>query len=202
MAFAHHTDVSTRIQPAACKTYDIARLLARRQVGQHGGEVAHGDVGLAVFEQLARVARGQRQHAHGNPGRLARDDFVQRGDQGRGRGIGHGQHKGGGGAGRVERVGSQGLLQLRERSAHRRPQRQRAWRGLHALAMAHQQFIAQGFAQTPHGVAHGGLGDGQLVRCPRQAALGHDFVEDPQQVQIQLVKAVGCHGAALDSSLI
>ncbi len=69
-----------------------------------------------------------------------------------------------------------------------------ARRGLHALALAHQELVAQGLAQASQGVAHGRLGDGQLVGRPRQAALCHHLVEDAQQVQIQCAEVQGRHG--------
>ena len=53
------------------------------------------------------------------------------------------------------------------------------------MTVTAHQLIAQGFAQAPQGIAHRGLGQGQIVCGPRQAAFGHDFVEDPQQVQVQ-----------------
>ena len=78
--------------------------------------------------------------------------------------------------------------------AHWRPQRQRPGGGLHPLAAAHQQLIPQYLAQAPHGVAHGGLGDRELVCRAREAALRHHFVENAQQVQVQGAEVQGCHG--------
>ncbi|MNT72024.1 hypothetical protein D3C72_2105840 [compost metagenome] len=78
--------------------------------------------------------------------------------------------------------------------AHRGPQGQRTRSGLHALAAAHHQLIPQHIAQAPHGVAHGRLGDGQLVRCACEAALGHDLVKNTQQVQVQGAEVQGRHG--------
>ncbi|MNR33961.1 hypothetical protein D3C85_1516890 [compost metagenome] len=68
------------------------------------------------------------------------------------------------------------------------------------MTVAYKQLIVQRFAQAPHGIAHRRLGDRQLVRSPRQAALRHDFVEDPQQVQVEVVEAVRRHGG--NTSLI
>ena len=53
------------------------------------------------------------------------------------------------------------------------------------MALAHHQLVAQEVAQTPERIADGRLGDRQVVGGAREVALGHDFVEDPQQIQIK-----------------
>ncbi|OMP13403.1 hypothetical protein COLO4_01743 [Corchorus olitorius] len=194
MALAHHAQVLAFIQAPAVEGHQGARLRARRQVGQRGGEVAHGHVGLAGLQQAARVARGQRQHADADAGRLALQQAEHGRNQRGGRGVGHGQHKGGGGGGGVEFAWRQRVLQLLQRLADHGPQRQRARRGLHALALAHQELVAQRLAQAAQRIAHGRLGDGQLVGRPREAALRHHLVEDAQQVQIQCAEVQGGHG--------
>ena len=195
VALAHHAHVLAVVEAPALERHHAPRLFARREVGQHGGEVAHGHVRCLFLQQAARVARGQRYHAHCDAGCLALQYLHQAGHQGRTRGIGHGQHEGGFGRGRVEAAGRQRLLQLRERIADGRPQGQCPGRGLHALAAAHHQVVAEHLAQPAHGVAHGRLGQRQLVRRLGQAALGHDFVKNPQQVQVERskVEAAG-HG--------
>jgi len=51
--------------------------------------------------------------------------------------------------------------------------------------LANQQFVAQRFAQAPQCIAGCRLGDGQLLRCARQAALGHHCVEYFEQVEVK-----------------
>jgi hypothetical protein len=75
--------------------------------------------------------------------------------------------------------------QQAQRLAHGRPQGQRCRRGLDAEARATHQLVVQQLAQAAQGVADGGLGHGQVVGRARQVALGHDLVEDTQQVQIE-----------------
>jgi hypothetical protein len=78
--------------------------------------------------------------------------------------------------------------------AHRRPKCQRAGRGRHFLTIALDQFVTHGLPKPSEGVANGRLRDGELAGGPGQAAFGHDFVEDTQQIQIKVVEAGGFHG--------
>ena len=86
---------------------------------------------------------------------------------------------------RIEGPRRQRQLQALQGFAHRRPQRQRPRRRLHALAVARYQIVTQRFAQAPQRIADRRLRQRQLVRGAREAALGHDRVKHPQQVQIQ-----------------
>jgi hypothetical protein len=63
--------------------------------------------------------------------------------------------------------------------------------------VAYQQLVAHGIAQAAHGVADGGLGDGQVFGGAGQAAFGHDLVEHAQQVQVQGAEVKRCHGVVI-----
>ena len=193
VALAHHADVFAVVDARALVGDQVARLRACRQVGHHGGKVAHGQVGGLVVQQLARVARGQRHHAQRDAWRLAFEDLHQWRYQHGTRRICHCQHEGGVGCRRVEIARRERLLQLRERGAHRRPERLRARRGLHALAAAHQQFVAQRIAQPAQGVAHGRLGERQRLGGACQVAFRHHGVEHAQQVQVEGSEIEGLH---------
>ena len=188
MPLAHHTHVLAVVQAAAVVGHGPARLGAGSQVGQGCREVAHGHVGRLFVQQPPGVAGGERQDPHGDARRLAFNDLHQRRHQRGGRRVGHGQHKGGCGRGGFKVAGRQGLLQQRQRIAHAGPQCQRPGGRLHPLAAAHHQLVSHHLAQAAHGVAHGGLGDGKLVRCLGQTALRHHFIEHTQQVQIERAK--------------
>jgi hypothetical protein len=192
MAFAHHAQVLALIQTTAVKRHQTASLGTRRQIGQHGGKIAHGHVGLAIIEQGPGIARGQRQQAYAQARCLARQNRVQRRNQRGSRGIGHGDHERGGGRLGIELIGC-GTPPDAAGLAYHRPQGLGARRGLHALSLAHQQLVAQDLAQPAHGIADRRLGDAELVRRAREAALGHDLVEDAQQIEIQRTK-VQRHG--------
>lgn len=107
--------------------------------------------------------------------------------------IGHGDHESRGGRLGIELVGRECAFQMLQGLAYHRPQGLGARRGLHALSLAHQQLVAQDLAQPAHGIADRRLGDAELVRCAREAALGHDLIEDAQQIEIQRTK-VQRHG--------
>ena len=119
--------------------------------------------------------------------------MKQRWNQRGSRGIGHGQHKVGVGRGGIKAVRGQHAFELLQGLAHRGPQGQGARRGLHTLTVAYQQLIAYGFTQTPQRIADRRLGKGQFVGGTRQAALGHHFVEDAQQVQVQCAEVKSSH---------
>jgi hypothetical protein len=53
------------------------------------------------------------------------------------------------------------------------------------MALTPDQIIAQCFAKATQRIAHGGLGNGQVSRSLGQAFFGHDFVKNPEQVQVQ-----------------
>ena len=93
----------------------------------------------------------------------------------------------------------QALFQVCQGLAHAGPEGQAARCRLHPLTAAHHQFVADDIPQPPHGVADGGLGDGQLVGSPCQAAFGHDLVEHPQQVEVQGAEVQGVHGPIITS---
>ncbi|MPN10931.1 hypothetical protein SDC9_158228 [bioreactor metagenome] len=193
MAFAHHAQVLALVQAAAVKRHQTAGLRTRRQIGQYGGKIAHGHIGLAIIEQGSWIARGQRQQAYAQARSLARQNRVQRRNQRGSRGIGHGDHERGGGRLGIELIGCECTLQMLQGLAYHRPQGLGTRRRLHALSLAHQQLVAQDLAQPAHGIADRRLGDAELVRRAREAALGHDLVEDAQQIEIQRTK-VQRHG--------
>jgi hypothetical protein len=53
------------------------------------------------------------------------------------------------------------------------------------MPLTPDQIIAQRFAQPAQGIADCGLGYGQVARGFGQAFFSHDFVKDPEQVQVQ-----------------
>ena len=57
-----------------------------------------------------------------------------------------------------------------------------------ALVEEGAQVVAQHLAQAPQGIAHRRLGQRQVAGGAGQVALGHDLVEDAQEVQIQRAK--------------
>ena len=117
--------------------------------------------------------------------RFALKNRIQRRYQRGGRRIGHRNDKGGVRRLGVELIRGQCPFKVLQRLANHRPQRLRARRGLHALPLAHQQLVPQHLTQAAHGVADGRLGNAELVRSARQAALGHDFIKDTQQVEVE-----------------
>ena len=129
MALAHDADVARVVQ---------ARVAQRALVAQHQqlphdlGKVAHGEIGRAVLEQAAWVARGQRQHAQVDGGGFALDAAHQRRRQHRRGGIGHGDAQLHGITPGVEVARRKGLSQPGQRRAHLRPQGLGAWRGPHS----------------------------------------------------------------------
>ena len=199
MVVAHQADIFAVVQPQVGVVGRFAGLAPRREVGQHRRKVADCQVCAFVLQQRARVARAQWQHAHRHVRRFVRQQVHQARHQGRRRGVGHGQHKGVGGLQRHKVGVHQRRLQLRQRFAHHRPQRLGMRCGLHAAAAAPHQVVAQRLAQPAQRVAHGRLGERQLVRGARQALLGHDGIEHPQQVQIKAAKYGMRHGSYIFS---
>ncbi|MDT4868105.1 hypothetical protein FQZ97_1030510 [compost metagenome] len=167
------------------KTWAAFLQVQRAEFGQHPREMADGQVGRAGLQQVARVARGQGQYAQVHPWGLVFQDVDQPGHELGGGGVGHGQHEGVVRGGRVEGARGEHLAQLLQGVAHRGPQGCGQRRGLHAVARAPHQFVAQRLAQPLERVAHGRLRHGQVVGGPGEVVLGHHLVEDAQQVQVQ-----------------
>jgi hypothetical protein len=185
MAVAHHAHVFAGVQALVLERRHPARLGLGRQVGQHRREKAHGQVDLAVVEQLARIAGEQRQHPHRHARGVALDDLHQARHQRRGGGVGHGQDEGVfcfrcGEVTRGER-----RFKLAQRVRDRRPQRQRPRCRLHAVAAARHQLVADRFPQPGQRVADRRLGHRQVAGGPGEVALGHDLVEHPQQIEVE-----------------
>jgi hypothetical protein len=53
------------------------------------------------------------------------------------------------------------------------------------MALAAHQIVSQRFAQSSQCIADSGLCDGQVTGSFGQTAFCHDFVEDPEQVQVE-----------------
>jgi hypothetical protein len=53
------------------------------------------------------------------------------------------------------------------------------------MPLTPDQIIAQRFAQAAQGIADSGLSNRQVARGFGQAFFSHDFVKDPEQVQVQ-----------------
>ena len=157
MVAAHHADVVAVIQPLVRKRHRLADLRAGRQVGQDGGKVANGEIGRAFFQQTARVACGQRHHAHRDPGRVTVHHRYQGWHEFGCGGVCHRQNKRGVGLRSGEIARCQRLLQCAQRIPHGGPDVQCVRRGLQPLAMALEQVVAQRLPQAAHGIAHGRL---------------------------------------------
>ena len=121
VAGAHHAHILAVIQALVGKGDGFIALCAHHQVGQHGWKMTHCQVGLALIQQAARVARAQRQHTHGHAGSLALHDVDEPRHQLGGCRISHGQHEGRGGCSGLKTAGAERCLQLAQRVTHRRP---------------------------------------------------------------------------------
>ena len=192
---AHDANVFTAVEPLLRERHRLTGLRPRRQVGEHGGKVANRQIDRFQVEQAARVARGERHHPDRDARRIAVHDLNQARHQLGSGGVRHGQHKGGGGLFRDKVAGRDDLLQLAQCFAHGGPQRQRPRRRRHHLAAAFDQFISHRFPEPAQRVAHRRLRDGELERGPGQAAFGHDFVENTEQVQVECLEIGGIHGS-------
>ena len=106
VADAHHADVLTVVKTLVGKSHGVVTLGAHHQVGQHGREMAHCQVGQALVEQAARVAGCQRHDAHRHAGCLALQNVDQPRHQLGGGGISHGQYKGGAGFSGLKTAGA------------------------------------------------------------------------------------------------
>ena len=194
VALSHDTHVFAVIEPSAFESHHVPRLRPSGQICQHRREITDRHVGGFFFQQTPRITGGEWQHPNGHPRGLALDDADQRGHQGGRCRVGHRQHKSRFGRGGVEPAGCERLLQLGQRLTHGCPQGQPDRRRLDPLATAHHQFIPHHVAQAPHRIAHGGLGDRQLVGGTREAALSHHLVENPQEVEVQRAEIQRRHG--------
>ena len=54
----------------------------------------------------------------------------------------------------------------------------------HALRAAHEQLVLQALAQPREGIAERRLGEADAARRARHVALGHQRVEDDEQVEV------------------
>ena len=188
VAGTHHTHILAVVESQVVKRHGLAALGPAGDFGQHRGEVANRQVAAFLVEQTARITRGQGHDTNGHTGGFKLKCFYQPGYQLGSCRISHGQHKRGVGAGGDKFARCQGLLQLLQRFPHRRPDRERAGRGRHRLTAALHQLIAQCVAQAAQCVADGGLGQGQVACRTGQAAFRHDFIKNPEQVQVQGAK--------------
>ena len=160
-----------------------------------GGEEAEREVGAALLEQRARVARDQRQHAQVDP-RVTADQRrdQRRHEHGRGR-VGHRQREAALVEGRLEPLRIEDLAQGLERGAHLRPPGL-GLRGRHDAARhGDEQLVAGRLAQAPEGVADRRLGHRQLRRRPGDVALDHDGAEHAQQVEVERAEVHGRRAA-------
>ena len=82
--------------------------------------------------------------------------------------------------------------EIREKGRPR--QRLGTRRRLHAEGGAHQQVVAERFAQALQGIADGRLRHCEPLGGARQVLLGHHVVEHTQQVQVQGAEV---HGAEM-----
>ncbi len=119
MVAPHHADVFGRVEQAVVQR-GVGAL--RDDGGDRVREVADGQVGVALLDQAARVARRQRQRPDIGQRALLLDRRDERRQQHRGGGVGHRDVEGGGVAARVERAWRQRGLQLGQRGAHLGPQ--------------------------------------------------------------------------------
>ena len=191
---AHHTHIVAAEEALVVEGHCLARLGARGQVGKDHRKEANRHMGCALVQQAPGIARGQGNDANGDTGRIPVQRPDEAGYEFGSRGIRHGQHKADGGLCRNKRVGAQNVLQLAQCLPHGGPDRQSPWCGGHLLALSFDEFIAHRLAEAAHRIADSGLGDVEVACGPRQAALGHHFVKDAQQVQVQSTEVGGVHG--------
>jgi hypothetical protein len=185
MVAPHHDHILPFIETLVQEARRGLLQVAGGQLGQHAGKVADRQVDLALLEQLARIARRQRQYAQRDSGRLVGHDLDQAGRQLGGGRIGHRQHEMVLRLRRIEGPRGQRVAQLAQRIAHRGPERERQRRGLDAIARAAHQVVADLLAQAPQRIADRRLGGRQVVRGAGEVALGHHLVEHAQQVEVQ-----------------
>ena len=151
--FAHDAHVLAVVHPLVCKKNRVAGLVASGQVSHHGGKVTDGQVGGLLVQQVARVAGGQWHYAHRHLRRFSCQNAHQLRHQGCGSRVGHGQNKTVVGGKRIKFVWRKRGFQLPQRCLHGRPESLGVRRRLQRAPAATQQIVAQGFAQTPQGVA-------------------------------------------------
>jgi hypothetical protein len=161
------------------------------QLGRHAREEADGQVDVAAQQHRPRFARGQRHHADVHARRFFFDRAHQRGQPVGGGGVGHRHAEGGLRLRHVEGFRHHRRFQRGQRLAHGRPQRFGARRRLDAVGGTDQQLVAQAFAQAFDGVRYGRLGHGEMAGGAGQVLLGHDGVEDAEQVQVKRQEAHG-----------
>ena len=146
-------------------------------------------VGRLFLQQRHRVARGQRHEAQIGQGGLSLDRGHHRRRERRRHRVGHRHAELGAVHTRVEGTRRERALQVLQRQPHLRPQRHRTWRRLHAGGRAREQRLAHPVVDTLQRMAGGRLGERQHLGGTRDAAFGHDTVENTQQVQVQGSKA-------------
>ena len=162
--------------------------LAQDHVGHGAGEVPDRQVQLVVFQKRQGITRGERTQPQRGIGGIALQPVQQRRHQQGCRGVGHGDDEGLAGALRIKGLGRDDASQRVERRAHVRPDGQCEGGGLDAATSADQQFVPQGLTQPAQGIAGSRLGHCEVAGRTRDVALGHDFIKNPQQVQIEVLE--------------
>jgi hypothetical protein len=88
-----------------------------------------------------------------------------------------------------------------EQRAHHDGERLRPRRGRHVAAVAHEERIVERDSQAGERVAHRRLREEHTPRRPRHVALGHERVEDHQQVEVELRNIHGVHAPNANNAL-
>ena len=162
--------------------------LAQDHVGHGAGEVPDRQVQLVVFQKRQGITRGERTQPQRGIGGIALQPVQQRRHQQGCRGVGHGDDEGLAGALRIKGLGRDDASQRVERRSHVGPDGQCEGCGLDAAASADQQFVPQGLTQPAQSIAGSRLGHCEVAGRTRDVALGHDFIKNPQQVQIEVLE--------------
>ncbi|MNV54054.1 hypothetical protein D3C71_1462250 [compost metagenome] len=151
------------------------------------GQVADGQVDLALFQRLRQLFQRNLQHFHLQARRQRMHALHQRRQEHHFADVGHRQAKAPSAGGRGELLAQADRFRkavhaafdgVGQRKGHRR--------GLHAGGGTHEERVVELFPQAAQRVADGGLRQVQPLRRAGDAAFMQHGQENPHEIQVEV----------------